>query len=77
MNNKKKSEKVMYVDGMTCVHCKARVEKALNEISGVNAVVNLDEKLVNISLNNDVDDYILSEVVTKAGYDVKGVKDAG
>lgn len=77
VNNKKKSEKVMYVDGMTCVHCKARVEKALNEISGVNAVVNLDEKLVNISLNNDVDDDILSEVVTKAGYDVKGVKDAG
>ena len=59
------------------MHCKARVEKALNEISGVNAVVNLDEKLVNISLNNDVDDDILSEVVTKAGYDVKGVKDAG
>ena len=76
-NNKKKNQKVMYVDGMTCMHCKARVEKALNEISGVNAVVNLDEKLVNISLNNDVDDDILSEVVTKAGYDVKGVKDAG
>ena len=77
VDKKKKIEKVMYVDGMTCMHCKARVEKALNEISGVNAVVNLDEKLVNISLNNDVDDDILSEVVTKAGYDVKGVKDAG
>ena len=37
----------------------------------------MEEKLVNISLNNDVDDDILSEVVTKAGYDVKGVKDAG
>ena len=59
------------------MHCKARVEKVLNELSGVNAVVNLEEKLVNISLNSDVDDKVLSDVVTKAGYEVKGVKDAG
>ncbi|EFM39548.1 copper-exporting ATPase [[Eubacterium] yurii subsp. margaretiae ATCC 43715] len=70
-------EKIMYVEGMSCAHCKARVEKVLNEISGVNAVVNLDEKLVNISLNSDVDNQVLSDVVTKAGYEVKGVKDAG
>ena len=73
----KMREKIMYVDGMTCMHCKARVEKVLNELSGVNAVVNLEEKLVNISLNSDVDDKVLSDVVTKAGYEVKGVKDAG
>ena len=69
--------KIMYVDGMTCIHCKARVEKVLNELSGVNAVVNLEEKSVNISLNSDVADKVLSDVVTKAGYEVKGVKDAG
>ena len=73
----KMREKIMYVDGMTCMHCKARVEKVLNELSGVNAVVNLEEKSVNISLNSDVDDKVLSDVVTKAGYEVKGVKDAG
>ena len=41
----KKYEYKVYVDGMSCGHCSARVEAAFNEIKGVSAKVNLEEKV--------------------------------
>ena len=41
----KKYEYKVYVDGMSCGHCSARVEAAFNEIKGVSAKVNLEEKI--------------------------------
>ena len=32
------------IDGMSCAHCSARVEKALNALPGVRARVDLAEK---------------------------------
>ena len=63
-------EKTYEVKGMTCVICKANVEKALNKTSGVNnAVVNLLDNEVTIDFDETkVNETTLEEVVDKAGY---------
>ena len=35
-------EKTMKIEGMMCAHCSGRVEKALNDLPGVTATVNLE-----------------------------------
>ena len=40
--NKKAMKKRFTIDGMMCGHCRAHVEKALNSIDGVKAIVTLD-----------------------------------
>ena len=67
-------KKTMTIEGMTCGHCSARVEKALNAISGVSTVVDLEEKTATISLDSDVSDDILKAAVKDAGYEVISIK---
>ena len=62
--------KTMIVDGMTCPHCSARVEKALNAIDGVEAHVDLESKTASITLTKDVADDVLTKAVTDADYTV-------
>ena len=64
-------KKILKVEGMTCGHCKAAVEKALKALDGVeDAVVNLDEKTAEVTLNKEVADDLLAKAVTDAGYEV-------
>lgn len=65
--------KTMFVEGMMCVRCKARVEKALNAIAGVKAEANIGTKTVDITLTEEVDDKVLVAAVTDAGYTVKSI----
>lgn len=67
-------EKTMLIEGMSCGHCSSRVEKALNELDGVNATVDLDKKTAFIKLSKDVNDEVLEKAVTDAGYEVVSVK---
>ena len=46
--------KTMRVDGMTCPHCVARVEKALNAIDGVTATVDLASATAALTLTREV-----------------------
>ncbi len=64
--------KTMVIEGMMCMHCKAHVEKALNDIDGVSATVDLEAKTATIE--GDVDNDILTKAVTDAGYTVISVK---
>lgn len=67
--------RTLVVEGMSCGHCKAAVEKALKAIDGVeNAVVDLNKKTAEVILNKEIDNDELSKVVTDAGYDVVEVK---
>lgn len=66
-------KKVMKIDGMSCAHCQARVEKALGSIDGVQAKVDLEKKIAQITLTKPVADEILKNAVTEAGYDVVSV----
>ncbi len=64
-------EQVLKVEGMMCVHCKARVESVCKELPGVtDAVVDLQAKQVTVM--GDVDRSLLADAITKAGYEVIG-----
>ncbi len=63
------------IDGMTCSHCKMRVENALNENEGVWADVNLKEGLADVKMKKQYSADELKRIVTKAGYTVENVKE--
>lgn len=67
--------KTMEIEGMMCGHCVAHVEKALNAIDGVQeAKADLENKCATVTLTKDVDDSVLANAVTEAGYEVKGIR---
>lgn len=61
------------VDGMSCGHCKAAVEKALKELGGVQgADADIDAKTVTVTYDSSkVGRDVLAGAVTDAGYEVK------
>lgn len=60
------------VEGMSCGHCSARVEKALNAIEGVSAKVDLEAKSASVTYPEAVTVDALKAAVTDAGYTVTG-----
>lgn len=68
----KNNMKTIIIEGMMCEHCKAHVEKALNNLVGVSATVDLASK--SASVTGDVDDEVLTKAVTDAGYTVIEIK---
>lgn len=72
---KEKMKKVMRIEGMMCIHCEAHTKKALEAIDGVISAVpsHVDGNAV-VELSKDVDDEILKEAVTEAGYTVLGIE---
>lgn len=68
-------EKLMIVEGMSCGHCSARVEKALMDLDGVTkANVNLETKEVKVELSADISNNLLRDAIEDAGYDVVEVR---
>lgn len=67
------SEKKITIQGMTCGHCSARVEKALNAIDGVTALVDLPSNTAIVSLSKDVTDDVLKSAIVDAGYEVTSI----
>jgi len=65
--------KVLHIEGMTCMHCSGRVDKALNSLEGVEASVNLGEKTATLTVTGDVTDELLKKTVADAGYEVVSV----
>ena len=63
----------MKIEGMSCEHCAARVEKALSEL-GVAAQVDLAGKKAVITMENAVADDDLVKAVVDAGYEVVGLE---
>lgn len=66
-------KKTMNIEGMMCAHCKAHVEKALNALPGVQAVVDLDSGTAAVTSQEPVEDAALKKAVEDAGYTVKGI----
>ena len=64
-------ETVIYVNGMMCPHCKARVEQVCKAVPGaVDAVVDLQAK--NVTVTGEADVAALKKAITDAGYEVVG-----
>lgn len=67
-------EKVLTVEGMMCGHCKAHVEKALADLTGVtSAQVDLEKKTATVALSENVPDDVLKNAVEQAGYTVTAI----
>lgn len=64
-------KQLMTVEGMSCGHCKARVEKALSALAGVKAVtVDLASKQVAVEVDEALSQQVLIDTIDEAGYDV-------
>lgn len=72
---KEKITKEVYIDGMSCMHCAAKVEKALASVSGVaDAKVDLVNKKAVVKLKKDIDNVTLKATVEDLGYNVTDIK---
>ena len=65
--------KTMKIEGMMCPHCSGRVEKALNALEGVTAVVDLQAGTATVTMTAEVSDEVLTKAVVDAGYEVTSV----
>ena len=65
-------QKTLTIEGMMCAHCAAHVEKALNALPGVTAVVDLAAKTAVVT--GDADDEVLKKAVADAGYQVTDIR---
>ena len=67
-------KKVLKIEGMMCMHCSGRVEKALNALDGVTAKVNLEAGTADVEVSGNVTDEQLKAAVVDAGYEVVGIQ---
>ena len=67
-------QKSISIEGMSCGHCSARVEKALNALEGVTAKVDLAAKKATVSFTNETTEEQLKKAVEDAGYEVVEIK---
>lgn len=67
-----KMAKTVIIEGMMCPHCSGRVEKVLNQIEGITATVDLENKSATII--GDISDDTIKAVITDAGYTVTEIK---
>ena len=65
-------QKTLTIEGMMCAHCAAHVEKALNALPGVSAVVDLAAKTAVVT--GDAGDEALKKAVADAGYQVTDIR---
>lgn len=71
---KENKEMKIKVNGMMCAHCEAHVKKALEAIDGIeSAAASHEENLVTITSSKNVDETLIKEAVTEAGYEYAGV----
>ena len=72
--NRENNEMKIKVNGMMCAHCEAHVKEALEAIDGIESVVaSHEDNLVTINNSKDVDEALIKEAVTKAGYEYAGI----
>jgi len=63
------SDTFLKIEGMTCMHCKMRVENSLKAVAGVSSVqVDLAKKEAVIS--GSAEQAVLAKAVAEAGYNV-------
>lgn len=67
------ARKTVIIEGMTCDHCKNRVERCLNEMDGVSAKVNLKKKEAVVVMEKEISEEQIRFVIEKAGYEVSKI----
>lgn len=64
----KKYEYKVFVDGMSCGHCSARVEAGFNGVKGFSAKVNLEEKVAYLTSKRVVTEEEAKSIVEETGF---------
>ena len=73
-DERKMMMKKMKIEGMTCMHCVGRVEEALKSVTGVSSVmVDLESKTAVVNVDASIDESVLENAVTEAGYTVESI----
>lgn len=71
---KENKKLIVNVYGMSCEHCKANVEKALNSLDFVeNAEVDLKNKVAEVTYSDLVNEEAIENAINEAGYEFKGI----
>ncbi len=65
---------VLRVEGMTCAHCKAKVEEAVNSLDGAACRVQLKKKQAVIEYDRPLDVEAVLLKIQKAGYSAELLK---
>ena len=65
-------EKTLKIEGMMCGHCKLNVEKALNEMDGVQAQVDLEGGKAHVKADHEILEEDFKKVIDQAGYKMTG-----
>lgn len=68
-------KKIAEIKGMSCEHCKKRVEKALLAIDGITAEVDLKKARAVISYEKEVSDDVVKAAIEEAGYQLVSIKE--
>jgi copper chaperone len=63
------SETILKIEGMTCMHCKMRVEKALKGVPGVTSV-QVDLAKNQAMVVGSAEQAVMAKAVIEAGYKV-------
>lgn len=66
--------RTLQIKGMSCGHCSARVEKALNSIDGVEAKVDLETNSAKVIITKAVSDNMMKSAIDNIGYEVVAVE---
>ena len=66
-------KKTVHIEGMSCDHCVQSVKKALNEIEGASARVDLQKKEAVVSYDREIANDALKKAVEKAGFKVASI----
>ena len=66
------------IDGMNCQHCVKSVTQTLEKLDGIQQVqVNLEEKNATVDSSSSLDEALITQSITDAGFTVTGINAAG
>lgn len=68
------AKKTVIVEGMSCENCKARVERIINDMDGAVGKVNLKNKELIVSMEQEISDENIKAAIEKAGYEVVEIR---
>lgn len=68
-------KKIVEISGMSCEHCRMTAEKALNEINGVEAKVDLKKNRAIVKSAKDIDDEMIKNALKAVDFEATEIKE--
>ena len=68
------AEKIVDIEGMSCINCQYKVERSINDIPGAAAHVDHKKNSARVEMDREVSDEDIIKAVEKYGYKVTGIR---